>query len=101
MLARSRVRFLNSDKPLLGKLASRSDEGGPQTPMDVGNFSIYQSAHQNVGRIANRSREPEYLVSLRMRPPATSQWFSCHDLSETGNAGACRLYCYPTFFDPR
>jgi len=39
------VRFLNSGKPVLGKPAGQSDEGGPQTPMDVGNFSIYQSAH--------------------------------------------------------
>jgi hypothetical protein len=45
MLARSRVRLLYSGKPALGKLASQPDEGRPQTPMDVGNFSIYQSAH--------------------------------------------------------
>ena len=69
--------------------------------MDVGNLSIYQSAHQNVGRTANRSRKQEYMVSLRMCPPTTSQWFSCYHLSKTGNAGACRLHGYPTFFDPR
>jgi hypothetical protein len=49
------VHFLNSGKPVFGKPACQRDEGGPQTPMDVSNFPIYQSAHQNVGRIANRS----------------------------------------------
>ena len=101
VLASRSVRFLNSGKPVLGKPAGQPDEGGPQTPMDVGNFSIYQSAHQNVGRTANRSREQEYIVSLRMCPPTTPQWFSCYHLSETRNAGACRLHGYPTFFDPR
>jgi len=95
------VRLLNSGEPVLGKPAGQSYEGGPQTPMDVGDFSIYQSAYQNVGRTANRSREKEYLVSLRMRPPTTSQWFSRYNLSETGNTGMRRLDGYPTFFYPR
>ena len=68
MFARRSVRLLNSGEPVLGKPAGQSYEGGPQTPMDVGDFSIYQSAYQNVGRTANRSREKEYLVSLRDVP---------------------------------
>ena len=41
VLAGGSVRFLNSGKPVLGKPAGQLDEGGPKTPMDVGNFPIH------------------------------------------------------------
>ena len=41
VLAGRCVHFLNSGKPLLGKPAGQSDEGGPKTAMDVSNFPIH------------------------------------------------------------
>src|ERR1700724_2332743 len=69
--------------------------------MDVSNFPIHQSAHQNVGRTADRSRKSQDIVSLGVCPPTTPHRFSHYQLNEIRDFGACRLHGYPAFFDPR
>src|SRR2546423_15661789 len=83
VLARRRVHFFQGCKPLLGKSSGHRNEGGPHPPVDVGDFSILQTAHQHVRRASNRSRELEYLTPLWMSPPTAPHRSSCDHLSET------------------
>jgi|SRR5437667_4373488 len=68
--------------------------------MNVGNFPIHQPTHQNVRRSTNHSREPEYVLTLWMRPPTAPDRGTCNHLSKTRNTGTGRLDSYSAFLHP-
>jgi hypothetical protein len=80
--SRSRVdlrhtREMNSSKP-----TRRSDKSRPQPPMDKRDLPVDQPTHEDIVAVADRSRHREDLMTLRMRPPATSNRLSRYDLSK-------------------
>ena len=82
VVSRTRVdlrhtREVNSSKP-----TRRSDKGRPQPPMDKRDLPVDQSTHEDIVAVADRSCHREDLMTLRMRPPVTSNRLSRYDLSK-------------------
>ena len=50
--------------------------------MDKRDLALYQSTHEDIVAVTDRSRHGEDLVTLRMRPPAPSNGLSRCDFSE-------------------
>jgi len=50
--------------------------------MDKRDLPVDQSTHEDVVAVADRSRHREDLMTLRMRPPASSKRLSSYDLSK-------------------
>jgi hypothetical protein len=48
--------------------------------MDKRDLALVEATYENIIALADRSRHREDLVTLRMRPPATSNWLSSNDL---------------------
>ena len=67
------------------KPARRSDKSWPQPPMHKRDLALDQATHEDIVAIANDSRHGEDLVTLRMSPPATTNWLSSYDLNQRRN----------------
>jgi hypothetical protein len=50
--------------------------------MDKRDLALYQSTHEDIVAVTDRSRHGEDLVTLRMRPPATPNRLSSDDLGK-------------------
>ena len=50
--------------------------------MDKSNFALDEAAHEDLAAIADSSRHREDLVTLRMRPPAATNWLSSDDFDK-------------------
>lgn len=50
--------------------------------MDKHDLALDEATHEDIVAVADRSRHRKDLVTLRMRPPATSNWLSSYDLSK-------------------
>jgi len=69
------TREMNSSKP-----TRRSDKSGPQPPMDKRDLPVDQPTHEDIVAVSDGSRHREDLMTLRMRPPATSNRLSGDDV---------------------
>jgi hypothetical protein len=50
--------------------------------MDEGDLALDQPTHEDIVAVADCSRHREDLMTLRMRPPVTSNRLSGYDLSQ-------------------
>ena len=78
----TRVDLAHLRKVIRWKSARHSDKGRPQPPMDKGDLALDEATDEDIVAVADRSRDREDLVTLRMRPPATPNRFSGDGLSE-------------------
>jgi hypothetical protein len=78
----TRVDLAHLRKVIRWKPARRSDKGRPQPSMDKGDLALDEATYEDIVAVANSSRDREDLVTLRMRPPATPNWFSGDDRGE-------------------
>ena len=82
MASRTRVDLTQLREVNCSKPTRRSDKRGPQPPMDKRDLAVDQPTHEDLVAVADRSRHREDLITLRMRPPATSNRLSSYDLSK-------------------
>jgi hypothetical protein len=80
--SRTRVDFTHAREVNRWNPTRCSDKSGPQPPMDKRDLPVDQSTHEDVVAVADRSRHREDLMTLRMRPPASSKRLSSYDLSK-------------------
>jgi hypothetical protein len=78
--SRTRVDLRHTREVNSSKLTRRSDKSRPQPPMDKRDLPLDQPTHEDIVAVADRSRYREDLMTLRMRPPATSNRLSRYDL---------------------
>ena len=50
--------------------------------MDKRDLALDKATHEDIVAVTDRSRHREDLVTFRMRPPATPNWLSSHDLNK-------------------
>ena len=90
--SRARVDLTHLRKMIHGKLASRSDKGRPQPPMNKSDLTVDKATHEDITVVADSSRHREDLVTFRMRVCFGRR----HDLYDQGlrRGFACpRPYC--------
>jgi len=76
MPSRGRVDLAELRKTLRDEPARRTDESRPQAPMDEGDLTCDEPAHQDVVSAANGARQRENLAPTGVRPPATANRLS-------------------------
>jgi hypothetical protein len=82
-------------KAIRGKPTRRSDESGPQPPVDKRDLTVDQATHEDLVAVADRSRHREDLATLRMRPPATADRLSRNDLGKRRYGPSSGLEYHP------
>lgn len=82
-------------KAIRWKPTRRSDESGPQPPVDKRDLAVDQATHENFVAVTDRSRHREDLVTFRMRPPATANRLSRNGLGERRHRPLSRLEYHP------
>ena len=69
----------------------RTDQSGPQTPVDEGDLAADETAHEDVAASPHSPRGCKDLAASRMRPPAATNTLSGDRVSQRGNCAMRRL----------
>lgn len=69
-------------KVIRWKPARGPDKSGPQPPVDKRDLALDETTNEDIIAVADSSRHHEDLVTLRMRPPAASNWLSSDRLGK-------------------
>ena len=77
MSASARVLIPNLGELVLAKMGCQLDQRWPESAVDVCNLAVNELANQDVGAITDSLPDTEDLVSLRVPPPAPSNWAAC------------------------
>jgi hypothetical protein len=75
----------------LPKTRGTLDECWPKTTVDVRHLAFHQLAHQHVTALTDGIRNLEDLVTLRMRPPATSNGAASDSFGKARHGTSCSL----------
>src|SRR3989442_15626548 len=82
MTSRTRVNVSHLCKMARRKSVRRSEESGPQSPMDERDLPHDQATNEDIVAVADSSCHLKYLATLRMGPPATPNGFSSYQLGK-------------------
>jgi hypothetical protein len=66
------VDFTNGSQTVTIKPSGQADERWPEPAVHVGDLATDQAAHEDVGRLANRTRKGEDLTPFDVAPPAAA-----------------------------